>query len=274
MGKYSIKKEKKGFPMWVIAVCIILVPVVIIAAYTVLNKPPVGPTVPGESTGATNTNQTTDPVTTNPTVLVPTFPDPTTIPTTPSHTQEFPCYLSEGLEIDYMGPYAGIYMEDGTDEVVSNMMMLILKNTSDSDLQLARVVLHYGDFDALFETTNLPAGQSVVLLERNRHEYVSEAFVSAELQNVLFFSEPMSLMEDKFSISGGNGYLDVTNISDTDITGEVFVYYKNSATDLLYGGITYRVRLSGGISAGETVRVMTSHYHPDRCTILMVSCSE
>jgi hypothetical protein len=81
---------------------------------------------------------------------------------------------------------------------------------------------------------------------------------------------PSYIADTVRSIVGEHG--EVTNITDTDITDEIIIYYKNSATDILYGGITYRVRVSGGIPAGETVRVMSRHYHPDRCTIVMVTC--
>lgn len=71
-----------------------------------------------------------------------------------------------GLEITDMAAYAGIYMEDGSNEIVSNIMMVVLKNTTEKDLQLARIELTFSDFSAKFEVTNLPAGASVVLLEK------------------------------------------------------------------------------------------------------------
>ena len=46
--------------------------------------------------------------------------------------------LSDGLVIHYISSYAGIYMEDGTNEPVADVMMIILENTSEQDLQLAR----------------------------------------------------------------------------------------------------------------------------------------
>ena len=182
--------------------------------------------------------------------------------------------LNESLVIDHIGSYAGIYTEDGSDEIVANTMMLIVKNTGSQDLQLARINLQYSDFEAIFEVTNLPAGERIVLLERSRHAYVEEKPQGAMVKDLVFFPEAMDLMEDKISISGGDGYMEVTNITGEDLTGEFFIYYKNSASDMLYGGITYRVRISGGIGAGQTVRIMSKHYHPDRCTIVMVSYFE
>lgn len=101
--------------------------------------------------------------------------------------------LGDGLRIERMDRYAGIYMEDGSNEVVQDVMMLQVRNTSEQDLQLARIRVHYADFTAEFEVTNLPAGAQAVLLERSRRSVVSEPWLSAEAQNVVFFPEPMEL---------------------------------------------------------------------------------
>lgn len=182
--------------------------------------------------------------------------------------------LASGLQIDYVGSYAGIYMEDGSDEIVSDVMMMILTNATEDDLQLARIYLYYPDFVAEFEVTNLPAKASVVLLEKNRHSMVEQEYEMIDVQSVLFFETPMSMMEDTLQIVGGKGYLDVTNISNKTTPENVFIYYKNSATDLLYGGITYRARIEQPIKPGETVRVMTKHYHSESCRLIMVTCGE
>lgn len=264
MGKYDMKKKKKNQkepPLWLIPVCAVLLPILVITIGWLRG---VGP-------APTTTPPATEPTETTTNVLVPTFPTVTADPTLPTEETPFYPYLDKDLRIDYIGSYIGIFMEDGTDEEVVNVLMLIVENTGNRDLQLARIDLEYRDFTANFSVTNLPAGEKVVLLETNRHAYVDETPLSANAHEVVFFPEPMNLMEDKISLSGGDGYINVTNTTDTRLDGEFFVYYKNSAADLLYGGITYRVRISNGIDPGETIRVMTNHYHPDRCTFLMVA---
>lgn len=205
-------------------------------------------------------------------------PDGTEPPeeTAPSATIELPVEaevdpidLGSQLLVTDIGKYTGIYMEDGSDEVVTDMLMLILKNGSDRDLQLARIELAYADFTAQFEVTNLPAGESVVLLEKNRHEYVDEEFISASAKNVAFFQEDMGLCEDKVKITGTKGSIQVENLTDEPL-GELYIYYKNSAADLLYGGITYRARVDAGLEPGNVASVMTGHYNPDTCTIVNV----
>lgn len=179
--------------------------------------------------------------------------------------------LNDGLEIDRIAGYTGVYMEDGTDEIVSDVMMIILKNNSEQDLQLARINVIYDDFTAEFEVSNLPMGEMVVLLEKNRASLPSEEYRSVEVQNVVFFENPMNLCEDLVEITGGVGYLDVTNVSGEELTGAVRVYYKNSAVDLLYGGITYVASAKEGIPAGETVRILTGHYSSGNSCIVNVT---
>lgn len=108
--------------------------------------------------------------------------------------------LSDDLAIQYISGYAGVYMEDGTNEVVSDVLMIVLENTSSQDLQLARVSIEYSNFTAEFEVTNLPAGEKVVALEKNRHPVPSEAYRSIETRNVVFFPEAMSLQEDRIKL--------------------------------------------------------------------------
>lgn len=192
----------------------------------------------------------------------------------PESTEPQMIDLYDGLTIHHIGSYAGMYMEDGTNEPVSDVMMLILENTAAEDLQLARISIAYTDFTAEFELTNLPAGEKVVLLEQNRHPAPTGDYLSIETRNVLFFPETMSLQEDRIRIGGSNGMLELTNISDEDITGDIYIYYKNSARDLLYGGITYRVSVKGGLKAGESNRVVAGHYTPDNCRFVLVDCGD
>lgn len=176
-------------------------------------------------------------------------------------------FLGDNLYITEIGDYTGSYMEDGSNEIVTNVLMLILKNEGTQDLQFAKINLTYADFTANFEVTNLPAGESVVLLEKNRHAYVSDSYLQAKAENVVFFPENMNLKEDQVKITGGKGVITVENVSGETL-GKIYVYYKNSATDLFYGGITYRSTVEAGLEPGESVTVQTKHYYEGACTFL------
>lgn len=185
-----------------------------------------------------------------------------------------PLFLPDGLCITEVGSYTGIYFEDGSDEIVTDVMMLVLKNTTEKDLQMAKIRLVYSDFTADFEVTDLPSGESVVLPEKNRHSTVKEEIQSAVVTDIVFFDKAMSLQNDRLSVVGDDSSIAVTNITKTDISDNIYLYYKNTANGMLYGGITYRVCFNGGIAAGETANVLTEHYTPGGSRILRITCGE
>lgn len=178
--------------------------------------------------------------------------------------------LGYDLELQGVGLYAGLFFEDGSNDSVSNVLMIKIKNTGDKDLQLARLSLSYSDFTAEFELTNLPAGRTMIVLEKNRHVYPDEKYLSVALTDVVRFSENMDVNSDRFQISGLDGIINLQNCSDADISEDVYIYYKYVADDMLYGGITFRAKIVGGMAAGETKQVASSHFDPQRCIVLAV----
>lgn len=180
--------------------------------------------------------------------------------------------LGRGMYITDAGSYTGIYMEDGTDELASGILMLVVKNEGNQDIQYAEITLPTDKGDAFFTLSTLPAGESVVLLEKNRMEYTGqEDIAQATADHVAVFSEPLSLYEDQLKLQILDGAINVSNISGADINGDVVIYYKNAAADLYYGGITYRVRIEGGIKAGEIKQLMASHFSETGSKIMFVT---
>lgn len=180
--------------------------------------------------------------------------------------------LGNGLFITDIGGYTGVYMEDGSDEIVSGVLMMVVTNTGDQTLQYAKISLESGEIDGNFEVSTLPAGESVVLLETSRMAYdKNTSYTTAVAENVAFFPQEPSLMEDIVKLQILDGVINVTNISDTDIDGEIVVYYKNSASDLYYGGITYRSRVTGGLKAGEVRQVVGSHVSESGTAVMFVN---
>lgn len=205
------------------------------------------------------------------TPAAPTQTAPTVNAAQPLPTEPPGIGIGQGLVIERIGGYSGRYMEDGSNDIVQDVLMLILCNEADRDLQLARIRIEYPDFTAELEVTNLAAGERAVLLERNRCAYTQDAYLNITAGNVVFFPEKMDLMPDVLELGGKAGVVEATNVSGTDLAGPIYIYYKNSAGDLLYGGITYRVLIEGGIPAGETVRIPAGHYAPEDCRFVMVT---
>lgn len=201
---------------------------------------------------------------------------PETVPTNPvqvDNAQKVAIGLDYGLQIVDVARYTGVYMEDGKDDIVSGTLMIVVKNAGTADIQYAEIEMPVGDQTARFTLSTLPAGESVTVLEANRMRYDTGAsYTTASAVTVAPFSQSLSLFRDKLEIQMLDGALNVTNISGEDMTDDVTIYYKNSASDMLYGGITYRVCVTGGLKSGETKQVMAGHYTVSGSRIMFISC--
>ena len=178
--------------------------------------------------------------------------------------------FGSGLVLMQLDEYTGAYMEDGSDEIVSGVMMALISNTGEKDLQYAKIEVAFDSGSYLFEITDLPAGADVVALEKNRAQLPSGNPVSAVLANSAVFPEGMSTYPEIFEISGANGMLNIKNISENEVFDDIYIHYKNKIGDTYYGGIAYRVKVEGGLKAGEIRQVMTGHYNPDNCSIVAI----
>lgn len=182
--------------------------------------------------------------------------------------------VTEGLEIQTVGAYTGIFMEDGSDEIVTDVLMLVLANSSEDTVEYAKITMEVNGENAEFTVTTLLPGERVVLLEKNRMTYDSSFnYTDAKLvcENLAVFQTPPSLLEDQLSFQLLNGALNVTNISEEDITGKIAIHYKNKAAGLYYGGITYRIVLEGGIKAGEIRQMSANHLSETGSEIMFVT---
>lgn len=243
----------------------ILLPLLILVVGIVIAGLQLRPELPEESRG-TEPSPSSENVTESDTALQETEPHRETMPETTPDIFD----LGDGLVIIRADRFSGVYVEDGSDEVVRDILMIVLENRSQEALQYARIKLDYTDAQANFEVTNLPAGKKVVLLEKNRMPWPDEQPLDAYVESRAIV-EAFPMHEDVFQITTADGMINVKNISGKDISGDIFVYYKNVGGDLYYGGITYRVRIEDGLKAGEIAQLMTAHYFEDASEILMVS---
>ena len=184
--------------------------------------------------------------------------------------EEFLISLGNDLYITAIENFSGVYMEDGSDEVVQGLMMIKLENRGKKALQLCNITLDFGDAQACFDATNIPAGGKAVLIERNRMAYRSSDPVGYKAENVVFLDK-FPMCEDVFKITTLDGIINVRNISDEDIAGDIYIYYKNFSGGIYYGGITYRVKIEGGLKSGEIRQLMSTHYYEEASEILMVT---
>lgn len=285
----SAKNEKKGgsrLPLLV--VLIVLVCAVVAAVLISGQKEPAPPmqTVPPKTT-APQTHPTDDTVVpTEPSVVptetttIPTEPDveytepatrPTESATLPTEPQGVD--LGSGIVITDYIRYSGPFLEDRTDEAVSDVLAIRVTNTGEEYIQTMDIVLSDGETKARFSLSTLFPGETVIVPEANRMPFTDvPEFTKAATESVALFDGHPGMCTDRIAIQCLDGVMNITNISGEDITEDIFVYYKNYIDGVYCGGITYRLRLTGGLKAGEIRQGSAAHFDRENSRIVFVTC--
>lgn len=169
--------------------------------------------------------------------------------------------------------YTGAFMEDRTDEVVADVLGIRVTNAGEEYIQTMDIALTNGDVTAEFSLSTLFPGQTVVVLEKNRMPYsTAHEFTAAKTSSVAFFDSDPGMAEDKIQIQCLDGVINISNISGEDITGDILVYYKNYINGIYYGGITYRLRVEGGLKAGEIRQGSAAHFNTSNSVVVFATC--
>ena len=198
----------------------------------------------------------TEPPATSPTTGVSVDPDNGTSPVT------------DGLQILYVGPYSGPYYEDGSSDEVSSVASMLLENVSRQHLQYAELSLDIGGKTALFQISDLPPGERVLVLEANRLQIWPEQDATLlKDRTVQTFTAPADDSFLDFRSDGGN--LTVTNNGKRTVNSVDVSYKLRQDKETLLGGVSFHVRF-GKLAAGESRTVAAGHYDPDKCTIVYV----
>lgn len=177
-----------------------------------------------------------------------------------------------GLTLVSVDPIAGIYVEDGSDEPLSDIFTATFRNDGGKTLQYARLTLGIGDKQYTFEISTLPAGESVRAMERERSQFPEiggELTLSAE--SIAWFDSEPSLCESSISITPRAGALVIENVSGEALAAPIYVYYKNYVDGVYVGGITYRVGTQAELAPGEAVALNAGHFDPDASRLMFTT---
>lgn len=181
--------------------------------------------------------------------------------------------LPDGVVITELLPYTGAFMEDGTDEIVMGVLAIRVSNTGTECVQTMNITMTAGEIQAQFSLSTLFPGETVIVLEKNRMEYsAAPEFDRVQASAVVLFDERPGMCEDLLEIQCLNGVINITNISGSDITDDIMVYYKNYVGGVFYGGITYRLRIEGGLMADEIKQCMATHFNPENSKVVFATC--
>ena len=175
------------------------------------------------------------------------------------------------VTVEKVGRYAGIFVEDGSDEIVSDVFAITVVNNSDKMLQYAQVVITCGGEEYTFDMSTIPAGARAQVLEKNK-KALPEDLSGAQtvLTTVTEFQEAPSTYPEVFELTPFEYSVNIKNVSKSDISGDVYVYYKTKVGDLYMGGITYRAKVTD-LAAGEEKSAYASHFYGSDSEILFVT---
>lgn len=180
--------------------------------------------------------------------------------------------LNEKFSVACMGTYSGTYVEDGSNEQVTDVLTIVVKNISSDLVEYGLITVDCGGETATFELSALPAGSYALVMEKNRLTYDNTMVLSKPICEQ--YAEPNNLIMDfgnDFNVYPSDGVINIENISGRDIESDVSLFYKNYEYGLFIGGITYRARFSGGIKAGEIAQCMQQHYSLEKSAIMYMS---
>ena len=86
---------------------------------------------------------------------------------------------------------------------------------------------------------------------------------------MVFFKEEPSLYAQTFQLSTGMNLIEITNKTDSDIAGPIYIYYKSKASYGYQGGITYRVQVPS-LKAGETYDAYAGHFYGENSQVMFI----
>ena len=257
-GKYS-KKKKNRSGLWTVLTLVVVVALLFAVLWIMASREQEDMPLPSDGQETTAPAETAQPST----------EVPFTFEAEAEGVTSF--NLGPGLDIVRYGKYIGLYMEDGTDQFVENVMMIVVENTSEQAIQYAKITVSGPSGDAVFTLSTLMPGDTVVVLEASRKPYSDQdVYTTATLDNLAVFQETPGTMEDQLLIQPLDGGFNITNISGQDITGRISVYFKDVAGGMYYGGITYVCNIDGGMKADEVRQIMSSNFTEDGSRVVFV----
>lgn len=199
------------------------------------------------------------------TVVIPSEKDPATGEKTGI---KFPHKVSGyDMVIEKLAPYDGLYVEDGSNEKISDVAMLLVRNDGEYPIEYTKISVEYGSESLLFEISALPVGESVVAQEKNGKSIPKGIATSG---TTLVVQRADMQMSDKVSVKdNGDNTLTVTNLTDKTIpTTRIFYKYYMKDENIYVGGVAFTSRITR-LAANQSIVIHPSHYSSESSRIVM-----
>ena len=205
-------------------------------------------------------------------------PQTTTQPTQPAqefdpnYGYQFPATVFDDVTVDGILLYTGVYVEDGSFEDCENVAAIKVTNNTLNDIQLLRIIVKTDVKEMLFEVSGFLAGETVTVLEKSKQTIgANEKIVEISYRDRVYYEKNVSMHEDILQVQGNLATINIKNISDADITGDIYVYYKiKDPQGNYFGGITFRAKAEGGLKIDEIKQLPAGAFDPYNCEVLFV----
>ena len=173
------------------------------------------------------------------------------------------------LQIDAVPEgYTGTFLEDGNDEDVKDIMALKFTNKGNQDVQYAEYAFSIGKEIVSFKLSDLPAGQSCLVLESAKHQNAVKEELSLVSRVVALVDEIPFARDEVLVVDNSDNTITIMNLTDKEIpVARAFYKSFDSEENMFVGGITYTAKAEK-IPAGGGVTVAPTHYESGKSVII------
>lgn len=182
----------------------------------------------------------------------------------------FPCEIpGYNITIEKMGPYSGMFVEDGSNANIQNVAMLLVKNNGDFPVEYTQIRVVCGQVELLFDISALPAGEKLVVQEKTGKTTLEDK--ATAVSALVVQQADMEMSRDKVRVTdNGDNTLTIQNLTNETIsTVRVFYKYYMKNEGIYVGGIAFTVRITR-LAPSASVTVQPSHYTSQTSQVVMV----
>lgn len=181
---------------------------------------------------------------------------------------QFPCAVpGHDLTIEKLAPYNGMFVEDGTNVQVTDVAMILVHNTGKDALEYTEITVKFAQETLVFQITALPAGERMVVQEKNGKSVPAGEPVEASA--LVVHRAQMAVAPELTVKDNGDNTLTVTNLTDQNIpTVRVFYKYYMEKEDLFVGGIAFTLRIIN-LHADSSMVVQPAHFISGSSRVVM-----
>lgn len=191
--------------------------------------------------------------------------------TTVHSSVSLPYEIEAGIALTSLSSADGKFVENGEDEDVKGVLCASFYNSTAKTVEYFTAEVNIDGDEFFFAVSTLPPDAEVNVLEKNKKSAPESADqLIVECEYLIFFENEPTIHSESLDFAITDGTIVVTNKTENPITSDIVIYYKNMHNGIYTGGITYRLRIAGGLDAGEVFNGYAPHASADATRIMFV----